>query len=128
MSDQLTEQQQSRPSMGVHPTLWLGLLLPPIVWAVQMQLNYWAVRGACARGDNVRLYAVTLIALLIIVLSGLVAWVGANRITGDQRFEQAGVITNQKFMLALALFGTGIFILAVAAQGIAAIVIHPCQL
>lgn len=128
MTDELIQESEARPSMGVHPGLWIGVLLPPVIWALQMQINYWAVRGACARGGNPRLYAVTLIALLLIVFSGLCAWIGARRSNGDGRVEWGARVSSSRFMLALGLLGCAVFFVAVMAQGIAAIVFHPCQL
>ena len=128
MSDELTEEGKVAPGMGVHPGLWAGVLLPPAIWALQMQINYWAVRGACARGGNVRLYAVTSIALVMILLSGLLAWVGARRSNAGGKVEWGALVSSSRFMFALALLICAVFLLAVLAQGIAAIFIHPCQL
>jgi hypothetical protein len=128
MRDELTEEGESRPNMGLHPGLWIGLLLPPIIWAGQMQLNYWAVRGACVRGSNLRLYSVTVIALLLIAFSGLCAWTGARRSGAGERVAWGALVSNSRFMLALGLMSGVVFFIAVLAQGIAAIILHPCQL
>jgi hypothetical protein len=93
-----------------------------------MQINYWAVRGACARGGNIRLYLVTSIALLLIIFSGLCAWVGARRSNDGERVEWGALVSSSRFMFALGLLDCAVFLMAVMAQGIAAIVIHPCQL
>lgn len=114
--------------MGVHPGLWIGVLLPPVIWALQMQINYWAVRGACARGGNLRLYSVTGIALLMIIFSALGAWIGARRSNDGERVQSGAVVSSSRFMLALGLLDCAVFFIAVMAQGIAAVVIHPCQL
>jgi hypothetical protein len=127
MSDNLIENNR-RPSMGVHPGLWIGLLLPPVIWALQMQINYWAVRGACVRGSNIRLYSVTAIALMLIVFCALCAWIGARRSSAGDRVAGPTVVSNSRFMFALGLLSGAVFFIAVMAQGMAAIVFHPCQL
>jgi hypothetical protein len=127
MSDELIEEGKARPRMGVTPALWVGVLVPPLVWALQMQLNYWAVRGACVRGSNVRLYVITIVALLLILLSGVCAWLGARRASGG-RVEWGSVVSSSKFMLALGLSICAVFFIAVMAQGIATIIFNPCQL
>ncbi|MDX6614271.1 MAG: hypothetical protein QOD75_3457 [Blastocatellia bacterium] len=114
--------------MGVHPGLWIGVLVPPVVWALQMQINYWAVRGACARGGNLRLYSVTSIALFMIILSGICAWIGARQSNNGERVEWGPLVSSSRFMFALGLLDCAVFFMAVMAQGIAAVVIHPCQL
>jgi hypothetical protein len=128
MSDELIEEGKGRPRMGVTPELWIGVLVPPLVWALQMQINYWAVRGACVRGSNTRLYAITLVALLLILLSGVCAWLGARRSVAGERVEWGAVVSNSRFMLALGLSICAVFFIAVMAQGIAAIIFNPCQL
>lgn len=114
--------------MGVHPGLWIGVLLPPVIWALQMQINYWAVRGACARGGNIRLYSVTSIALLMIIFCGLSAWIGARRSNDGEGVAWGALVSSSRFMFALGLLDSAVFFMAVMAQGIAAVVIHPCQL
>jgi uncharacterized protein YqgC (DUF456 family) len=128
MTDELTEEGNARPNMGVHPGLWIGVLMPAVIWAVQMQLNYWAVRGACVRGSNARLYSVTVIALLLIAFSELCAWIGARRSGAGEKVEWGALVSNSRFMLALGLLSGAVFFIAVLAQGIAAIILHPCQL
>ncbi|HBB87649.1 MAG TPA: hypothetical protein DC047_08555 [Blastocatellia bacterium] len=128
MGDELTAAGQARPNMGLHPGLWMGALLPPIIWAAQMELNYWAVRGACVRGSNLRLFFVTLVAVLVIAFSGLCAWIGARRSGAGERVAWGALVSNSRFMLALGLMSGVIFFIAVLAQGIAAVILHPCQL
>jgi hypothetical protein len=93
-----------------------------------MEINYWAVRGACVRGSNIRLYSVTVIALLLIVFSGLCAWLSVRRSSVGERVEWGAVVSNSRFMFTLGLLSCAVFFLAVMAQGIAAIILHPCQL
>ncbi|HEV7395252.1 MAG TPA: hypothetical protein VGN86_01975 [Pyrinomonadaceae bacterium] len=126
MTDELTEESRARPMMGVRAGVWAGVLLPPAIWAVQMQLNYWAVRGACARGSNVRLSAITIVALLLIILSGLCGFISVGR--ARKRVEWGAVVSNSRFMWTLGLLMCAIFFVAVFAQGLAAIIFSPCQL
>lgn len=114
--------------MGLHPGLWIGLLLPPVIWAAQMQLNYWALRGACARGGNSRLYLVTAVALVLILLGELWAWVAGRSSHARERVEWGTLVSSSRFMLALGLLSGGVFFMAVLAQGVAAVIFHPCQL
>ena len=126
MTDELTAEGNVRPHMGVNAGLWVGVLLPPVIWALQMQINYWAVRGACARGGNSRLYSVTSSALLMIIFSAFCAWIGARRARG--RVEWGALVSSSRFMFALGLLDCAVFFMAVMAQGIAALLFHPCQL
>lgn len=128
MSDELTQEAEARPRMGVNACLWIGVLLPPLIWAIQMQLIYWAVRGACVRESNIRLYSVTTVALLLIVGSGMCAWFGSGRSRGREQAEWGAVISNSRFMFALGILSCAVFFLAVIAQGVALTIFNPCQL
>lgn len=112
--------------MGVRAGLWVSVLLPPATWAIQMQLNYWAVRGACARGSNVRLGTITIVALLLIVLSGLCGAINVDR--RRDKVEWGAIVSNSQFMWTLGLFMCALFLVVVLAQGVAAMIFNPCQL
>ena len=132
MSDNRKQMDQgdshSRPRMGMSVGLWIGLLVPPAIWAIQMQLNYWAIRGACVRGSNVRLYAVTVVSLLIVALSAFTAWSSGTRAQERHKGKDETAASSRGFMLELDLLCCAIFFLAVLAQGIAAALFNPCQL
>lgn len=128
MTDELPEESRARPSMRVSAVLWAGVLFPPAIWALQMQFNYWSIRGACARGSNLRLNAITLVALLLIALTGLCAWTSGNRSAAAAKVEWGAVVSNSRFMMILGILMCVVFLLAVIAQGVAAIVFNPCQL
>ena len=128
MTDELTKEGKARPAMGIHPGLWIGVFGPPLVWALQMQVIYWAVRGACVRGNNHRLYAVAIVALIIILFSEWCAWLAADRSAAPSRAEWGSLVSSSRFMLALGLLCGAVFFIAVVAQGIATVFFHPCQL
>jgi hypothetical protein len=115
-------------SAGRQFLLWVGLLLPPLVWAAQMEINYWLLRGACARGSNVAFLVIMLIAVFLVSLAALCGWVSWRRFSQDW-LRDAGVrISRSHFMAMLGLFSSGMFFLVIVAQGIGALVFHPCQL
>jgi hypothetical protein len=128
MSDDLREQEARSSADQGSGVLWIGILLPPITWALQMQVNYWMVRGACARLSNLALFTVTLIALTLVLIAGLSAWLGWRKVGQKWPSSFGDVISRRRFMAVLGLFMTAMFALVITAQGIAAIMIPPCQL
>jgi hypothetical protein len=108
--------------------MWIGPLLPAVAWAVQMQLNYWLLHGACARASNLALRSVFLIAIVSVVIAGLGCWLSWLRLkdiwpTG-QRERQA----RSRFLAVLGLLMAAMFLLVIIAQGVATLVFDPCQL
>lgn len=121
MDDQL---RQAR-SRNERITVWTGVLLPAIVWGLQMQLNYTLVRVACSAQRNTTLYLVTIAALLISIGSGLYT---LSRKPGRSTLSDPETSSNGTFLWALALLSSGIFSLVILAQSLAVIFFHPCQL
>src|SRR5258705_13555314 len=69
--------------------IWLSVLVPPIVWAVQMEINYALLRGACASDRNVAMHLTTLVALAITMIAAVLAWGSSwpfDRASGSTRF------------------------------------------
>jgi hypothetical protein len=128
MSDNLREPETRSSSDQGAGFLWIGLLLPPIAWALQMQVNYWMVRGACARLSNAALFVSMLVAVTLVLIAGLSAWVGWRKAGQKWPSSFGDVISRRRFMAVLGLFMTGMFLVVIIAQGIAALVIQPCQL
>jgi hypothetical protein len=128
MSDDLRQHETTSSGDQGAGVLWIGLLLPPIAWALQMQVNYWMVRGACARLSNVSLFVVTLVAVTLVLLAGVSAWLGWRKVGQKWPSSFGDSISRRRFMAVLGLFMTGMFLLVIVAQGIAAIMIQPCQL
>jgi hypothetical protein len=108
--------------------MWLGPLLPAIAWALQMQLNYWLVRGACARGSNLALRSVILIAMVAVFVAGLGCWFAWLRLKDIWPTGHHELQARSRFLAVLALLMAGMFLLVIIAQGVATLVFDPCQL
>jgi len=109
-------------------SLWIGLLLPPIAWALQMQINYVLVPFECYGGSRLPLFLVTVVALVITLAAGLVSFDGWRK--RNQLLEEAadGVGSRVRFMFLLGMLTSAMFFVVIAAQGLATIVFHPCML
>ena len=123
----LYEDEAGRPGSR-NFSLWIGLLLPPITWALQMQFNYWLIRGACARGSSAALFAVTLISLVLVALAGFSSFLAWQRVGQKWPSSFGDRVSRNRFLAVMGLLMAGMFFVVVVAQGIAAIVFHPCQL
>jgi hypothetical protein len=123
MREQIEKSNTAREALA----LWVGVLLPPIVWGVQMEINYALVRRACSSERNTILYAVTIVALVLTLFAAGVSWGTWKKSGAGWPTESADPGTRLRFLSVLGLLSSGIFFLVIAAQGIATIFFHPCQ-
>jgi len=107
--------------------LWTGVLLAPIVWATQMEINYLLVPYACMSGHRVALYLVTLVALVVAATGGFVAWRNWQEAGGELPDDAGDARTRSRFMGVLGLLTSAMFFLVILAQGIPDFILHPCQ-
>jgi hypothetical protein len=108
--------------------LWTGVLLPPTVWALQMQINYVLVRKACTQGSSLALYVVSIVALAAAVAAALIALTNWRRSGPTWPSGAADLFTRSRFLAVLGLLMSAMFFLVILAQGIATVVFPPCQL
>jgi hypothetical protein len=107
--------------------LWMVVVAPPIIGAIQMQANFVLVRQACSAHRNVGLYAVTIVAAVLIVATAVVAvaiWKRAGVVwpgDGDD------VATQVRFISVLGMLSSAMTFLMILGQGIATIAFDPCQ-
>ena len=55
-------------------TLWVGVLLPPVVWFLSQQISYVLVPWACATGRQFALLLIDLAMILLAGTGGVIAW------------------------------------------------------
>jgi uncharacterized membrane protein len=105
-----------------------GILMPAMVWGLQMQINYLLVRQACSAQRSLALYLVTIVALAITLVSAGIAWRSWRRSGAEWPSEMADAPTRTRFLAVLGILSSFTFFLVVLAQGIATVFFHPCQL
>jgi NhaP-type Na+/H+ or K+/H+ antiporter len=123
----MVQDEKHFDSMTEILVLWAGVLLPPIVWAIQMEINYALVRRACSTERNLALYAVTIMALALTLVSTLISWSTWRKSGMGWPSEAADARTRKSFLSVLGLLSSAMFFLVILAQGIATVFFHPCQ-
>ena len=112
---------------GGQLLLWTGVLLAPVVWATQMEINYLLVPYACMTGHRVALYLVTLAALILAAAGGFIAWRNWQEAGREWPDDAGDARTRSRFMAVLGLLTSSMFFLVILAQGIPDFILHPCQ-
>ena len=120
-------QEKTAHTAGLM-ALWIGVLLPPLVTAAEMEINYVLVRQACAAQRSLMLYAVVIVALSVVVLSGLTSAVIWRRTGATWPSESADVVSRARFISVLGMMSSAISLALILAHGIATVKFDPCQL
>lgn len=109
-------------------TIWLLIVAPPLITAAAHETNYVLVRQACSAQRNVALYAVIIVALVLIALMALVAYLTWRHAGAEWPGETADAVTTTRFIAMIGMLGSVLFFLVTFAQGIATVYYDPCQL
>jgi hypothetical protein len=108
-------------------SLWAGVLLGPVAWAVQLQAGYALSRFSYEqRWLTAVHHAVSAASLLIVVGALVLAWRDWHRIgRGQPRGIEGGVPGRSRFMAVLGMFTSALFALVILAQWVPVFFIDP---
>ena len=98
------------------PTLWIGLVAPPLAWAADLGVRYALVKPSC--GDHST-------ALLQLVSCGAIAVVAIGAVASWHAFRSSTQLP--RFLATFALLSCVLFALAVVAGAIPQWVFDACQ-
>ena len=107
--------------------LWVGMLLPPLVWAAQMQTIYLTSEWACYAKDYSWNHAVSIASLVLSVVGIWVAyseWKAAGGGTEDENSDQD---TRRRFMAILGMLLGSLFTALIFAQWLPTAMGVPCS-
>jgi hypothetical protein len=107
--------------------LWLGLLLPPAAWAIQLQTVYLTSNYGCHSQDFIPNHVVSVVAILLCLTGGAVSWRNWSKSGGGWKSEEAGETGRSRFMSILGMLVAGLFTLTIFAQWLPTLVGVPCD-
>jgi hypothetical protein len=111
---------------GRTARLWIGVLAGPLVALAEQEAQYLLVPGACAGGRVLPLHATALIALLLILGSGLLATRELRRI-GPEAEEAGSPGARGRFMAVVGILSSVVFGLGVVAHWLAVVILGVCR-
>src|SRR5919206_579186 len=124
----MTEVNQEGARTASKMALWIGVFLPLLVAAAEMQTNFVLVRQACAAQRNIALYAVVIVALLTTTVSGVTSAIVYRRLGGTWPTEAVDDTTRARFISVLGMMMSAISFALILAHGLATIKFDACQL
>jgi protein-S-isoprenylcysteine O-methyltransferase Ste14 len=107
--------------------LWLGFLLPPVVWIIQLQTVYLTSEYGCGSNNFQPNNIVSVLALMFSIIGGLISWWNWLDSGRKWKSEEAGTISRSRFMSILGMLTSGLFTLVIFAQWLPTLVGVPCQ-
>jgi hypothetical protein len=105
--------------------LWIGLLLGPAAWFLQLEINYALVPWVCASGNKSVLIIVSILCLLLTAAAGLLS-VTSLKIVSSSKTPTVGSIARALFMARLGILMNSLFALVIIAQTIPNFILSPC--
>ena len=107
--------------------LWVGLLLPPIVWSVQLQTIYLLNENGCLTGNFLPVHITSFASLILSIVGGLIAWYCWTETDAEWKSEQGGTIPRSRFMAILGMMTSALFTLVIFAQWLPTALGVPCD-
>ncbi|HEY0458432.1 MAG TPA: hypothetical protein VGC97_04720 [Pyrinomonadaceae bacterium] len=107
--------------------LWVGLLLPPAAWAIQLQTVYLASEYGCKYMNFMPNHLASVFALLLSIIGGVIAW--RNWIESGKQWEakEANPQSRSRFMAILGMMTAALFTLLIFAQWLPTLLGVPCD-
>jgi hypothetical protein len=107
--------------------LWIGILAGPIVWLMSFQANFTLAPWACEFNSKAALFLVTLLALLLVAGSGLLAWREWAALGKALPGDAQGAVGRTRVMALGGVLTSSMFFLVILAQSIPELLLGACE-
>ncbi len=107
--------------------LWMGPLIGPLAWLIDLQASFSADRWSCENGTAAPLHWATIICLMVTLGGVWLTWRQWSHAGKQWPGEEAGVMPRSRFVSFVGLCVNLIFVLAILAQSVPKWMLSPCQ-
>ena len=121
------DSRTSMPDAGALRALWTGVLLPPLVFLLNLEVAYALVPKACSGRNTLVLHLVHLVCFGLVVLAGLTAWRCWRATGAEWPGEGGGPLARSRFMAGIGGLMSVFVAMALVADWIPSIMLDPCQ-
>jgi hypothetical protein len=106
--------------------LWTSVLTGPVVFLVNMEVNYVMTDWACESGTTWALHLAHLIALAIVVAGGLLGLSLWRRVGQQWPDPGGGSVSRSRMLAAVGALGCALFAVCIVAEWITVVVLGSC--
>jgi hypothetical protein len=107
--------------------LWVGLLLAPVAFLINLEVAYALVPTVCSSQNELPIHLVHLTCLLLTLYGLLTAWRCWSAAGAKWPGEEGDPLGRSRFMAGTGLLVSAMFALVIIAQWIPSFVLDPCQ-
>ncbi|MFN2500558.1 MAG: hypothetical protein ABR530_00930 [Pyrinomonadaceae bacterium] len=107
--------------------LWIGMLLPPIAWGLQLQTLWLTSEYGCFTSDFFWNHIVSIIALLISAFGGYVAYAELQKWNRVETNDSPDPRSRRRFMAMIGLMTAALFTALIFAQWLPTLLGVPCD-
>ena len=107
--------------------LWVGLLLAPFAFLINLEVAYALVPRACSSRSELPVHLVHLVCMLLTLYGLLTAWRCWKATGATWPGEEGDPLARSRFMAGTGLLVSAMFVLVIVAQWIPSLVLDPCQ-
>lgn len=105
-------------------SVWVGIALGPLAWALSQQASYVLASLRCGPGGSHAVLVVNAMAALVALLGLALCWHGRRTPAGFQPTGSARA--ERHFLAGIGMALGGLFTLVIVAQGLAGVFFNAC--
>jgi hypothetical protein len=107
--------------------LWLGLLLAPIAFLINLEVAYALVPTACSSRNELPVHLVHFACLLLTLYGLMTAWRSWKATGAIWPAGEGDPPARSRFMAGTGILVSAMFLLVIVAQWIPSFILDPCQ-
>ena len=121
------KQNEDPPRAGAGLMLWVGFVLPPLAWAIEMEALWLATDWGCDKSEFKWNHIVAVVALLISIAGVLIAWTQGRATPATPESTTIEKPGTRDFMSIVATVLGVLFTVLIFAQYLPTLMGVPCS-
>jgi hypothetical protein len=119
--------KENQPRSGAGLMLWIGFILPPLAWAMEMEAIWLTTEWGCDRSEFKWNHVVAIVTLLISIAGVLIAWTQGRATASTPEATIIEKPSTRDFMSIVATVLGILFTMLIFAQYLPTLMGVPCS-